>query len=141
MKELAEVLPDVFGPRFDEFSEDLQTRLRQVYREGIKQGLYLERERLPVPPEVFETWGRSEEVSPSDPRRVPGRLAELDEAKKTLIELIETLGLEVEHCLRPERTLGLGGDDLAKGRHQFLVVTQALCRTINRALDTVRSKR
>lgn len=137
MKDLAEVLPDVFGPRFDEFSEDLQMRLRRVYHEGIKQGLYLERERLPVPPEVFETWERPE-TAPADPRRAPGRLAELDEAKKTLLELVETLGLEVEHCLQPDKTLGLGGDDLAKARHQFLTLTRAITRAIDRVLVTVR---
>ena len=140
MKSVEEMLQDVFGERHAEFSDDLRARLRRVYHEGVKVGLYLERERMPVPPEVFEVWERAE-VLPADPRRAPGRLAELDEAKKTLIDLIDTLGLEVEHCLRPERTLGLGGEELAKGRHQFLVLTQALLRTVDRALTTVRGAR
>lgn len=142
VKDLNEVLPDVFGARFEEFSEDLQERLRQVYREGVKQGLYLERERLPVPPDVFETWEREEiPLNPEDTRRTPGRLGELESAKKTLLELVDTLGLEIEHCLRPECTLGLGGDALAKKRHQFFTITQALCRTVNRSLDTVKAHR
>ena len=140
MKSLEEVLPDVFGERFEEFSEDLRVRLGHVYHEGVKTGLYLERERMPVPPEVFEVWEHSESL-PEDPRRAPGRLAELEEAKKTLLDLIDTLGLEAEHCLRPERTLGLGGDELAKARHQFLVLTQSLMRTVDRALTTVRGVR
>ena len=142
MKDMNEVLPDVFGSRFEEFSEDLRMRLRQVYREGIKQGLYLERERLPVPAEIFEVWERPEiPLNPEDTRRTPGRLGELESAKKILLDLIDTLGLEIEHGLRPERTLGLGGEDLAKGRHQFFVLTQSLCRAANRMLNTVRTNR
>lgn len=138
MKSFDEVLPDVFGERHTEFSPVLRERLEQVYREGLKQGLYLEREHLPVPEEVFKVWERPNTPSEGDPRRAPGRLGELDEAKKTLIELIETLAIEVDHCFRPERTLGLGGDDLAKGRHQFLTRTQTLMRTVDRALTSVR---
>lgn len=137
MKVFDEVLPDVFGPRCAEFSPDLLDRLRQMHREGVKTGLYLEREQLTVPPDVFEVWERPE-TAPADPRRAPGRLGELDEAKKDLLDLVETLTLEIDHCLRPERTLGVSGDELAKARHQFLTRTQALTRTLNRTLTTVR---
>lgn len=137
MTSFDEVLQDVFGKRHTEFSPDLRARLQQMYREGVKSGLYMERERLPVPPEIFEVWERPEEL-PADPRQAPGRLGELDEAKSVLIELIETLAVEVDRCFRPERTLGDKGEALAKSRHQFLTRTQALMRTISKSLDTVR---
>lgn len=142
MRDFDEVLQDVFGPKARTFSEDLRARIRQIHREGIKVGLYLERERLPVPQDVFEVWERPPEAeAPEDPRRAPGRYAEVEHAKTELVEAIENLAVEVERRIQPERTLGAGGVDLAKARHQLLTQIVQLARAVERLAKRVREFR
>lgn len=141
MRDFDEVLLDVFGEKSREFSEDLRARVRQIHREGIKVGLYLERERLPVPQDVFDVWERPAEPVPEDPRRAPGRYGEIEHAKTELVEAIEDLAIEVEHRIQPERTLGAGGVDLVKARHQLLTQIMQLTRAIGRLAKQVREFR
>lgn len=140
MKPFDEVLPDVFGERHSEFGPDLRARLLQVYREGIKAGLYMERERLEVPADVFEVWERPESL-PEDPREAPGRLGELEVERAKLTDKLEALIVEIDRDPSITRTLALRGDDLARGRHQVLTRFAALIRGVDRMLERVRSWR
>lgn len=139
VREFQDVLREVFGPRCDDFGPDLRSRLVQLHREGIKAGLYMERERLDVPPEVFEKWERPEEVEPEDPREAPGRVAELEAVQNRVVESLETLAAEVDRCEMATRTLGFHGDDLARARHQFHVRLEQLERQVGRMRAQVRT--
>ena len=138
VREFHDVLRDVFGPRCEDFGPDLRSRLEQLHREGIKAGLYMERERMPVPPEVFAKWERPEDADPEDPREAPGRLAELDEVQARVIDKLEDLVVEVDRNEMATRTLGFHGDDLARARHQFHVRLESVERQVDRMLAEVR---
>jgi len=139
VRELQDVLQEVFGPRYAEFSPDLRARLEQVHREGIKTGLVMERERLEVPSEVFDKWERPEEPEPQDPREAPGRLTELEAVKAQVVEDLETLAAEVDRSDLATRTVAFHGEDLARARHQFHVRLEALARKVSRMLADVRA--
>lgn len=139
VRELQDVLQEVFGDRWAEFSPDLRARLEQVHREGIKAGLYMERERLDVPSEVFDKWERPEEPEPEDPREAPGRLAELEAVKAQVVEDLETLAAEVDRSDMVTRTVAFHGEDLARARHQFHVRLEALRRKVSRMLAEIRT--
>jgi len=133
------LLLDVLGDKSREISPDLRERLRLLWREGVKTGLYLEREQQPVPESLFTKW-ESRRVAPReeiDPRREPGKYAELLDAKDRLVLRIEELAILIEHELSPERTLGVGGVDLAKARHKFLTRVQQVSRAVDRLHKTV----
>lgn len=136
MREFPDVLLEIFGPRAEEFSPDLRERLTQLHREGIKAGLYMERERLPVPPDVFDEWKRPE--VPEDPRAAPGRLAELETVRDQLVERIESLAVELERDESISRTLQFRGDDLARAQHQIRVRLEAIDRQVSRMLAEIR---
>ena len=133
------LLLDVLGEKSLTVSPDLRGRLRVLWREGVQDGLFLERERKEVPAEVFTKWEpRKAETLPDDhPSRAPGKYQELQDAKHRLVIQIEELGIEVEHELNPERTLGVGGVDLVKARHKFLTRVQQLSRAIERLQETL----
>lgn len=139
MLSMSEVLQDVFGGAFARLSPDLQERLRQVYREGVRRGLHMEREHLDVPPAIFEEWDHGPRTE--DPRRAPGRYAELEDLKLALVEGIENLVTDVELCLRPEKSLGVGGIELTKTRHQFFARADGLARKIGELRTEVRKWR
>lgn len=141
VREFDDVLLEVFGPRCGEFGPDLRSRLEQLHREGIKAGLYLERERMPVPPEVFAKWERPEDADPEDPREAPGRLTELAQVQARVVERVEELAVEVDRNDMAVRTLGFHGDDLARARHQCLVRLEQVERQVIRMLAEVRKWR
>jgi len=125
-KTLEEALEQVFEERVREFSPELRDLLQQLWREGVKLGLYLERERQEVPAGIFATPPPPRGPVPTDdPRRVPGRLEELKQAKDRLVEKTESLAFEIERYLDYTPTLGLGDVELTKARHRYNVhVTQ-----------------
>lgn len=138
VREFHDVLLEVFGPRCEDFGPDLRSRLEQLHREGIKAGLYMERERMPVPPEVFAKWERPEDADPEDPREAPGRLAELAQMQARVVERVEELAVEVDRNDMATRTLGFHGDDLARARHQCFVRLEQVERQVIRMIGEVR---
>lgn len=132
------LLLDVLGEKTREVSPDLRERLRVLWREGVQDGLYLERERKEVPAEVFTKWESRKAPAPEDhPSRAPGKYGELLDAKHRLVLQIEELGIQVEHELSPERSLGVGGADSVKARHKFLTRVQQVSRAIERISETI----
>jgi hypothetical protein len=136
-----DVILDVFGSRSAEFSPSLREHLRQLHREGIKQGMYREREHLPAPEGLFDVWERpSEDLDiEADPRRAPGKIGELEQAKEQLIHRIDDLAVEVDNRVQPNRTLGLRGKDLAIERHKIWTQIDALRRQVERMIQKLRS--
>lgn len=138
MRELPDVLSEVFGPRWEEFGPELRSRLTQLHREGIKAGLYMERERLPVPPEVFVQWVRPDKPT-EDPRETPGRVMELEELQQRVVQNLEKLTIAVEQSTVATRTTGVRGHDLARAREQAKVQLEAWDRQVRRILEQVRA--
>lgn len=139
-KTLEEALEKVFEERVREFSPELQDLLRQLWREGVKLGLYLEREREEMPGGIFDAPPPPRSpVATDDPRRVPGRLGELKQAKDRLIEKSENLSLEIERCLDYTPTLGLGDVELTKARHRYNVHVAQVDTGLERLVTLVRN--
>lgn len=142
VREFQDVLAEVFGPRSTEFGPDLMSRLQQLHREGIKNGLYMEREKLDVPSEVFDKWERPEDQEEvEDPRAAPGRIRELEIVQGRVVEKLESLAGEVDQHDGAARTAGFHGDDLARAREQFLVRLESIERQTDRMRAEVRKWR
>lgn len=141
VREFQDVLTEIFGPRSKEFGPDLRSRLIQLHREGVKAGLYMERERLDVPPEIFEKWERPEDQKVEDPREAPGRVRELEAMQTRVIDKLESLCVEIERHDGASRTLGFHGDDLARAREQEMVRLESIERQTVRMIAEVRKWR
>jgi len=130
----------VFEERTRDFSDGLRELLEELWREGVKLGIYLERERQPVPEGLFEKPPRRRRMA-NDPRREPGKLVQLREAKEKIVDQADELALEVEHHIDYEPTLALGGEELAKARHRYLQQTGHIERQLSELLAYVRQFR
>lgn len=138
IEEFDEALREVFEGREAQFSSELRTMLRFLWASGVRLGLYLERERKPVPPGIFQKPPRRrKKVEDDDPRREPGKLDQLVKAKEAVIEKAEELSVELEHQLDYEPTLGLGGTELAKARHRFLSQVGKIDQALTKLLADV----
>lgn len=138
MKEFDETLKETFEERAEDFSEDLREMLKQLWREGVKVGLYLERERLPVPKDVFKRRpARTKIVEDGDPRTRPGKVVELEKVVEDLAEKAETLSIKIERNLDFAPTLGLRGTELLKARHRFLSQADKIDREIGKLMRLV----
>lgn len=138
MTEFEQALQEVFEGRQGQFSDELREMLRLLWGSGVRLGLYLERERKPVPVGIFEKPPRRRKVREDDPRRKPGKLDELIKAKDDVVEKTEDLAIELEHQLDYEPTLGLGGQELLKARHRFLGQVHKIDVELDRLLEAVR---
>jgi hypothetical protein len=140
MRDFDETLGDVFGERTGSLSEDLREMLKELWREGVKYGLYLERERLPVPKDILARRPRRKQETESqeeDPRTAPGKIAELEKVVEKLVDKAEVLSGKIEANLDFSPTLALRGVDLMKARHRFLTQAEKLDRDLNALIHFV----
>lgn len=131
MKDFEEILLDVFDERASNFSDELREMLKQLWREGVKQGLYLERERLPVPKDILKRRPpRNPEKIDEDPRTAPGKVAELETVVENIVQQAESLVCKIESNLDVGPTLALRGEELLKARHRFHTQADKLARDL-----------
>jgi hypothetical protein len=144
MKDCDEALDTVFDDRVKDFSPELRGLLRQLWCEGVQRGLYLEREDLPVPPEVIEHMHRNvrpvpdADLSLEEKVQAPGRFTELERVKEALILLTEDLACTMESNINYAPTLALKGRELVKARHRYLSQVGQLHLRISELLERVR---
>lgn len=144
MKEFDENLHEIFGARSAELSNDLRGMLRQLWKEGVKLGLYMEREQKNVPPDIFAQWKprtkeETQAIVEKDPRVAPGKTAEFEKSIEKLVEKTETLAAKIESNVDPSPTLGLHGDELLKARHKLWAQIKKLDREITKLTEFVDS--
>lgn len=125
--DFAIVLEEVFGPRAEEFSEDLRSLLREMWERGVEMGAYATREKAVVPEEMVVP--RRLEID-----RSARKVEEMAETKVKLVEAAELVALRLEHVIDPERLRRLEGDDLTKGVHDFLTQTARIHKRLTDAL-------
>jgi hypothetical protein len=139
MRDFDETLKDIFDERAAAFSGDLREMLKELWREGVKHGLYLERERLPVPKDILTRRPRRKPVeeAENDPRTAPGKVAELEAMVEMLIDKADTLSIKIEANLDCSPTLALRGVELMKARHRFLAQADKLDRELSEMIRFV----
>lgn len=119
MEKFDNVIDTLFGP---ETPDTIRKHFRKVFCEGVKYGLYLERERLDVPDEIWEK-NASEENPPND---------ELEAWVENVAQHFEEIIVELDQ-FDSSPLLGLRGSDLKKARQHLSVVLTKLERL---ALDS-----
>lgn len=138
MRDFDESIREIFGERCAEFNDDLRELLRETWREGVRMGLYLERERKPVPKDILTRRPpRKTELVEDDPRTRPGKVAELEKIVENLVDKAETLSVKVESNLDFTPTLGLRGIELTKARHRFVTQAEKLDRELSSLIQFV----
>lgn len=147
MKDCDEALEKVFEDRVREFSPELRLLLRQLWCEGVRRGLYLEREDLPVPTEIIEMTrpkvrplsSEKDDLRPVEEKvREPGHLEELQQVKDALIERTEELACVMESQIDYGPTVALKGRELVKARHRYLGQVGQLRAQVEAMLERVR---
>ena len=141
-KTFEEALKHAFAERADDFSGDLKEMLCAMWSDGVRTGLYLEREDLEVPEEVLDAPERVVgERNVEEVRRQPGKTAELETEVERLVEFAEEVALEIERRADPGPTLAMKGTELIKGRHRFLQQLEQIRRKLNEARTLARNFR
>ena len=143
-KTFEEALEHSFGDRAAEFSSDLRDMLCAVWSDGVRTGLYLEREGLEVPPEVGsvpERVAKERQNMEEDPRTAPGKVQALEAEAERLALLAEDVSLEIERRVDPGPTLAMKGVELSKGVHRFRQQCEQIRRKLQEALALARKFR
>lgn len=137
MKDFEVVLQGFFGERAREFSESLRASLKQVWYEGIKHGIYLEREQQPIPEGLLAGVAGLPAPAEDLPRPATGTAADLEEVVEKLVDKAETLSIKIENNLDVTPAMLLEGVERMKARHRFLSQAEKLNRDLNEMIRFV----